>query len=231
MWRDPEGVYGFSGALDCRKMVMEALYDEIFPQETHTEKDENSLSSSLLEPLLLVRRAVSAPPEDRGKPLMIEFSVDPRLSPFLVSAAKRTVLWKEEANDGKILAALRPADDYGGFFQTVVEEVYQYGRKYRKGNAHPMTRLGLRRMVEHVQGYGLSDLVLLLSDRNPLKGFSVDGAVVKTASWLDPAYAVVVPEDRSFLGVLLTMGSKFVSVIHNPTRGMAVGYDERLVKR
>ena len=77
--------------------------------------------------------------------------------------------------------------------------------------------------VEHLRYYGLQEVEILVGSEGFGFDFVSPGVTVTTTSWLPDGMAVVVPRDRDCLGFVADLPSgMFVSVVHNPSRGMAV---------
>jgi hypothetical protein len=235
VWRSAAGKsFPFSDDLNFRKLLMRYVYEALFPEElgSSTRDNVNKVQDGqeeLTEPLLVVNRGNAI-----GKPtLMMEFALNESLeSDVLVSGAKKMTVWvpQQKVREFKyrVRAAIRPVGDYGQFFRTVVHEVYSAGRKYKWGNVQPMTTLGIKRMLGHVRGYGLTDVIILVAEGSPLADEMVLDVQARAASWMDPSFAVVVPQDRSYLGDILELGDHYVGLVHNPERGIAVAYDGKV---
>ena len=168
----------------------------------------------------------------KGVPLMMEFPVNLATGPFLVSST-RGVLWVSP-REPKVRAAFRPLN-VEVFFREVVSAVVEMGVVAEWGNIHPLTPAGLIQAVGHLRSYDLSALEVLL---HPDTMGSVQvltreteaeevvrtlvGFPVELAEWVPPGVVVIVPQDRDFVGFVVTRGAKGVAVVHNASRGIAV---------
>lgn len=188
--------------------------------------------SNLLQVIRLKSQAMQ---KKRTFPLMVDVPVNPELAPFLVSSSKG-VLWIEAAHPGDLVkAAVRQIESPGEFFQEVLQAVSERGAKDQWGNVHPFTGEGVREAIHHLEFYGIEEIEILVprlrgeENKNgpherpawlTEESFNVP---VRPSSWIPDKCAVVVPVDRDFLGTLAHFTPKQVmSVIHNPSRGMAI---------
>lgn len=173
-----------------------------------------------------------------GAPLWMEFAVNPDMEPFLVSSS-RALLWVKPFAKGqapRVRAAVRPIASRGALFREVLRAVVDLGRDAKWGNVHPLTSAGLLDAIGHLRGYDLPDLEILVSPGMPwgprglpspipveeTGGATLLGFPLFEAEWLAADTLVVVPADRDFVGFLLLVGPKGVSVVHNASRGIAV---------
>jgi len=172
---------------------------------------------------------------NKRAPFMVEIPVSMEAGPYLVSGTK-TLLWIEsvragsqplrarvsgEARSGALRAAVRLGKPSVSFFEEVVSEVASEGRKRKWGNGFLATRTGIKKAVVYVRSYGIPDVEVLLSEKGSLD--VPEGVTTTKVSWIPEGRAVVVPKDRSYLGLIGSMGeSHWTAAVHNPSRGMAV---------
>lgn len=162
----------------------------------------------------------SALPTKGKTPLMLEIPVNPATSPYLVTAAGRSkLIWIPTSANGKVKAGVRTSDR-ATINRAIAEEVALVGSTNGWGNVHDLTEIGLQKATEHLSFYGIEDFeVLVGSEGLP---FVTDLSVVE-CKWLDGSgFAVVLPKDRDFVGMLFTVGKGYMAVVHNPSRGIAV---------
>lgn len=166
---------------------------------------------------------------------MVEIPVSTDAGPYLVSGTK-TLLWIEsvrtgsqplramvagEARSGALRAAVRLGRPSSSLFMEIVSEVASAGRKRKWGNNFPATSDGIKKAVIYVRSYGVPEIELLISEKGSLS--IPKGVKTRKVSWIPEGRAVVVSEDRAYLGLLGTMGeSHWTVAVHNPSRGMAV---------
>lgn len=154
--------------------------------------------------------------------MMMEFQVNPETNPFLVSSA-RSLMWVNAYNK-KVRAAFRPLDP-AKLFRDVVATVEEAGVNRQWGNVHPLTEDGLTAAIAHILSYDLPAPEIIA---HPACTFTFPkelfrGCRIQRADWLAEDVAVVVPQDRDFVGfVLLTVENKGLAVIHNASRSIAV---------
>lgn len=159
----------------------------------------------------------------RRTPLMMEFSVNPELAPFLVSST-RSVQWVPQASEsGHVKAAIRKRQ---GIESEIVSAILHQGTESGWGNVHPLTTEGVRACTEHLSYYGLTEMVLLVAPDTDLSAVSLPNTVPRvSAPWMPLDALVIVPAERGFLGTLGTLGKhKAVVVVHNASRGAAVAW-------
>lgn len=162
-------------------------------------------------------------------PFMIEIPVDPESAPFLVTGTKK-FLWIEAVGRshsplakmrGKVRSAIREGAFEEGVFVDILQEVARTGAERRWGNGFPFTTLGLNQAVAYVTLYGMEKLEVLCG--SSLKGIQIPkGVTVTSVKWMPRGKAVVVPEDRSYLGLVGILDQSWTALVHNPSRGMAV---------
>lgn len=151
--------------------------------------------------------------------IMVEFPVGSEAAPFLVSSAK-DFFWLETAHQGVIRSAVRagglPTDTY----LELVTRVRDRGLESLWGNIFSLDEDGVLGAVDYLQSYGLEDFDLLTGP-----GVNVqvpDQVRVVPAPWLPETGAVLVPRDRSYLGLVGIFKNSYTVVLHNPSRGMAI---------
>lgn len=166
-------------------------------------------------------------------PLMMEFKVNPATGPFLVTST-RGVMWVSP-REPKVRAAFRDIQP-DSFFREVVQAVADTGAEASWGNVQPLTTAGLLTAIAHVRSYDLSALEVLMHPKTVVEGLPVQemtteaeevvrticGFPVEFADWMDVGVVVVLPQDRDYVGFIVSRGGRGVAVIHNASRGMAV---------
>lgn len=166
-------------------------------------------------------------------PLMMEFPVNPELSPFLVSSSKAT-LWVK-GRSGKVRAAVREVEALEDYFQEVVDALIVESRRREWGSVHPLTPEGIQKAIEHVQSYGLDAVEILVNPKidwsqiNPEWEVTEDviplllfGVNIQPAPWLSPDTVVVIPRDRDYVGFILLFEERIAAVVHNGPRGVGI---------
>lgn len=164
-------------------------------------------------------------------PLMMEFAVNPETAPFLVSST-RAVMWITPRKPA-VRAAVRPMQDVGAFFREVVDAVAEVGAEAEWGNVQPFTAEGVVQALGHVRSYDLPDLEILAHPDVDWQGIpspqkdeaghlTLLGFPLVHATWLDLKTLIVVPQDRDYLGFVMLVGGRGLSVVHNASRGMAI---------
>ena len=156
----------------------------------------------------------------KGKmPLMLELPVNPETSPYLVTAAGKSKLIWIPSSTGKIKAGVR-TQNKETLNLDITREIALVGLTHRWGNVHPLTSDGLAQAAEHLKFYGIEEIEVLAGTKT--LPFDTDLPVVE-CEWLrGRSCAVVVPKDRDFVGVFLSVGKGFLALVHNPSRGVAV---------
>jgi hypothetical protein len=168
----------------------------------------------------------------KAVPLMMEFGVNPDTGPFLVSST-RSVMWIAPRVP-RVRAAFRHLQ-VGTFFTEVIDAVAAMGAESRWGNVQPPTPDGLLAAIGHLRSYDLPAPEVLahpdFSWDGPLPVTSeTDGESHRTllglplelADWLDPATLVVVPQERDYVGFVMTHEERGLGLVHNACRGIAV---------
>lgn len=173
-------------------------------------------------------------------PLMVEMEVSTETAPYLVTSTKSFTwveapmtptqeMWPDRQPDKVVRVAVRPdlVGSSGPLFSQILDVVGERGGHAKWGNVHPFTEEGVLRAFEHVSFYGLGDLCLLIPQEEttlPLKEIAIGrGLLPQPCSWMPPECAVVVPKDRTFVGVLGRLGrGGSVAVVHNASRAIAI---------
>lgn len=151
-------------------------------------------------------------------PLMFEFKVKGELAPFLVTNSK-SILWVDAPND-TVRAAVRVNTKVKDFFMEVINELAVVGDDAQWGNTHEFSTDGVRDAIAYLQGYDVGALEVLV---HPNSASDIEVSVkVTNTHWLPEKCAVVVPQDRDFLGFIGLIGKNFVGVVHNPSRGLSI---------
>ena len=176
---------------------------------------------------LLCRIQLSIPDRYVGGnvvPLALPFPVDPSSAPYIVSGSKEPVVWVPSAPNGRLHAAIRPSS---GFNTEVVDAVTAMGMQAEWGNIHNLSVDGVLSCIQYLESYGIADVDLVTSGdslKNIVNDRSFpDGYEPTIADWMPEACAIAVPRDRKYLGwIAEVLPGKIVSVVHNPSRGMAI---------
>lgn len=219
--------------------------------------------------LLHVTRLSSPATQRPGvQPLMVEFTVPEETAPYLVSSSS-SVLWVNQTYGPSLIKAAVRSVSLGAFFREVLDAVVVMGRQQEWGNVHPLTVAGLRAAVDHVASYELAPLELLIPRAHPpgSSGGAVDGDSKATlitpelrplieevglpfrpSVWVPDGTIVVVPKDRTYVGVAYQVAGrqtapiveadgstpkpppvvpteavvKIAAAVHNAARGVAV---------
>lgn len=171
------------------------------------------------------------PPKTRqkGVPLWLEFQVDPRSAPYLVSSTQSVMWVAEPSSEGLIRAAFRRQVEVPKLCLEMLGAIVDLGHEAQWGNVHPLTEVGAHRAIEHVQSYDLPNVELLVSPKDTkgkgvFKGMkTLGGCPLRVSKWLPAGWAVAVPSDRSFVGTVMEMPhAGILAVVHNPSRGVGV---------
>jgi hypothetical protein len=160
--------------------------------------------------------------QGRVQPQMMEFQVNSELAPFLVSST-RAVLWVESAGSSdNVRAAIRARR---GLETELLAAVVEMSERCSWGNTQPLSTMGIKNCVDHLQFYGLEQVEVLVAKDTDVTGIDFKKLRVVEANWVPVDAAVVVPVDRGFVGTLGTVGQhKALALIHNASRGLAVAY-------
>jgi len=163
---------------------------------------------------------------DKVKPsiLACEFQANNEATPFLVSTSK-SLLWINEAPSNVVRAAVRPKTKVQDFYKEVIQEIAEVGSDCSWGNVQPLNKVGVQNALDYVASYELGEIECLLHPQDKekisemLSGSDIPYSLCK---WMPKGHMVVVPKDRSFLGFVGVLATGFVSVIQNPSRGIAI---------
>ena len=164
-------------------------------------------------------KVVSFKNKNNRTPLAYEFQVDGSSSPFLITNSK-SLLWVDAPNN-TIRAGVRLKCNIKDFFLEVLEEIIAVGLEAEWGNVHSFDEDGITTACDYLKGYEVGAVEVLVNpeSRNLLSGL---GIKITNTHWLPKNYAVFVPQNRDFLGFIGLVGEDFVSVVHNPSRGLSV---------
>lgn len=166
-------------------------------------------------------------------PLILEFQVDAQTAPYLVSSSKG-VLWINEPFAGDppfIKAAIRKGVTPGSIFVEAAKAIFEKATEMRWGSAQPFTEEGLIAAIDHVSSYSVGSLDVLVSPKPILDGGTLPfwirdrelGENLRAADWVPENCIIVIPSDRSFLGMLVHLSPLSTAMaIHNAARGFAM---------
>jgi len=193
--------------------------------------------------LLTVQRIQSKALQRKGTvPLMVEYGVSPDTAPYLVSSTS-SVMWINAVHPGDMVKAAVRKMSVDDFFREVLEATMAMGRQQKWGNVHPLTLEGLQAAVEHVEFYDLGPVELLIPRTRPVEPDEDDERVIpvdlmppelrpliedmglpfRPSSWVPDSTIVVVPKDRTFVGVVSKITTtQIAGVVHNAARGIAI---------
>jgi hypothetical protein len=144
----------------------------------------------------------------------------PDAGPFLITSST-SLLWVERAFHGGFLRVAVRESVRDSLFRDIIEEISGRGVEREWGNVLPATEEGLLEGLAHLSYYDLSDPVLLY-------GADFDIGVAEhvarvPADWLPATWAVLIPNDRGFVGTAFTFpGGHVGAIVHNPSRGVVV---------
>lgn len=183
--------------------------------------------SHLLSPVQLW----SKPLPKNAIPVALEFPVGPSTAPYLVTSSTSCVWVPKATQANTVRAAVRTGvKTLGELYKDIVENVARKGAELKWGNVHPNTPKGVLGAVEHIRYYDFDDIEIMahpdfLESQNAAWE-EIDGLANVTrlpVRWLEPGWVVAIPADRSYVGFVSLAGSgSVVSVVHNPSRGIAV---------
>ena len=151
-------------------------------------------------------------------PLLFEFKVDNELAPFLVTNSK-SVLWVDAPND-MVRAGVRIKTTVKDFFMEILDEISTVGDEAEWGNIHEFSSVGVSNAIAYLKSYDVGAIEVLVHPTSAPK-LKIKSKITRT-NWLPENYAVVVPQNRDFLGFIGMIGSDFVGVVHNPSRGLSI---------
>ncbi len=185
--------------------------------------------------LLHILKPQSKAAQRGSVPLMMEFQVSPETAPYLVTSSQ-AMLWVEEPHPNDVIkAAVRtgaPADIY----KEALAALKIRGKQAQWDTVHPLTVEGIQAAIDHVEFYELGEVEILVPHKpvskakqkrplvDPVTPLLAEmGLGSRPSSWVPRGHVVVVPKDRTFVGILATFGrGQVVAVIHNPARGIAI---------
>lgn len=144
--------------------------------------------------------------------LLIEVPVSPEAGPFLVSGTRGWV-WVNSAKGGFVRAAVRGGSS-AGLEGDLVQAVAREGTQREWGNAFPCTPVGVASAKAYLSYYDINEVEVLVGAGSGVEGSHRD--------WVPDRCAILVPKDRSYLGMLGRFGERWSVVIHNPSRGLVV---------
>ena len=151
-------------------------------------------------------------PAGKGVPLFVEIPVYEESAPYLVTSNKGLV-WIDAPFGGSVRSALVKSDwktDLPEAFREVIRAVVARGREFSWRNSFPNTPRGVASAKNYLRSYGLEPVEILTRDEG-------------VNAWIPEGCAVVVPKDRSYLGVVgIWDEERNTVVVHNPARGIAV---------
>jgi hypothetical protein len=143
--------------------------------------------------------------------VFVEIPVHKESAPYLVASYKKGMIWIERCFDhGVVRSALLKtpwADVKNATYPEVVRAVRDRGMANSWGNTFPNTIQGTDAARAYLKSYELVETEILTNDGHP---------------WVPAGSAVMVPVDRSYLGIVAMWGDVHTVVVHNPARGMAV---------
>ena len=159
-------------------------------------------------------------------PLAMEFRVDPIAAPFLVSST-RALVWVPEAFGDVVRAAVRRnVRKNGEFYREVVAEIASQGTTSQWGNVFPYSLKGIGAAIQYLKSFEIEELELLIRAKSKMADRlreTFKDQKVTEVQWLPGSHVVVVPTDKELLGFVSRIGSSsIISVVHNPSRGMAI---------
>lgn len=161
---------------------------------------------SLLQVVQLPKNGVT------GVPLFVEIPVHAETAPYLVTSYKG-LLWVEQPLKGVMVRSAMVRAPWQSSLSKmlcdVTEAVVLRGVQFSWGNKFPSTLAGMKGAKACLKEYGFEDVEVLVRDY--------------PSDWNPGMPAVVVPRDRSYLGMIgVWDADTYTVVVHNPARGMAV---------
>lgn len=153
------------------------------------------------------------------KALFLEFPVDPRCAPFLITATQR-LMWVSKTNaSGNIRSAFQPPKDTGLIYSNIIEEIVSKSEESDWGLVFPKSRDGLKEALERMAYYEIDDIEFI-APAEESSDLIPDNA--QRVSWLQGCI-LIVPKNRDYLGNLLTTPrNKTMALIHNASRGICI---------
>lgn len=161
-------------------------------------------------------------PDGHRVPMLLSVSLPADLDgPFLVSSSKSLLWVSDKFPSGVVRIAVR-REPLPVLWGESINFVYQMSKSMEWGSTAEATRAGALRVISHLADYGLSDVEVLAGP-----GFDTtvlpSSVPVFEEGWVTPGWAVVVPQDRSYLGTGFDFGDGQAGmVIHNASRAMGV---------
>ena len=155
---------------------------------------------------------VEIQPGGRGTPLFAEVPVHAETAPYLVLSNKGFIWINSPFRGGFIRSAIvrnNWSEALPDLMLSVVKLVTDQGKKLSWGNHFPNTDDGRKAAEAYLAGYELAPTERL--EHGP------------DHPWIPEGCALLVPKDRSYLGVLAYYDdSQYTVVVHNPARGLVV---------
>jgi hypothetical protein len=130
-------------------------------------------------------------------------------------------MWVDRAfPSGFLRVAVREAGP-AVLFEAMIRAIAERGNEQGWGNVGRATKAGLKKAVEHLNYYGITEVELLHSpDFKPSEGVEFSTAIVP---WMPVGWGAVVAVDRSYVGTVYDLGEGHIGgVIHNASRGVAI---------
>lgn len=158
----------------------------------------------------------------KGVPLFVEIPVHEEAAPYLVTSHKGPLWMGAPLKGGVVRSAMIRGSWQKDIFKTyyaMTMEIIRQGKERSWGNVFPNTPEGEKGALEYLESYGL-DMVETLDHDSPPR---VNGVLHAKNTWIPEGSSVMVPRDRSYLGIVgVWDADTYTVVIHNPARGMAV---------
>ena len=132
------------------------------------------------------------------------------------------MLWLEGCHNGVIRSAVVQGGLPDTAYADLVREIRDRGTSQKLENSFPMTQQGACSAIDFLRFYDLENLEILSSDPDFESPPLDEGVRVVHAKWVPPGCGVVVPADRSYLGMVGIFKGAYTLVVHNPTRGLAI---------
>ncbi len=173
---------------------------------------------------LLFPLALDIMAKGRGRvPMFFEFDAPTECTPFLISSSL-SLLWVESPQkEGRLRAGVRRTNDKESLYTEVLHEVASLGRAQEWGNVGPYTGQGIRDAVLRLDEYGLGAPDVLVSTADEDSGFVPSDWTPKAVGWVPKGWAIVLPQDRSLLGLLGSVSpTHFVIAVHNANRALMI---------
>ena len=159
----------------------------------------------------------------KGVPLFVEAPINPDLSPVLVSST-RGLLWVSDKK-GRVRAAFRQQPS--SVFNEIIRTAFHTGVENGWGNSSDLSPEGLRSGIQFFKYYDIPGDYLVLKSKTAPE-IDLKGVTSVEVSWLKEDCMILIPEDRSYLGTVIShvennKPSGFFSfVVHNLSRGMYI---------